>query len=154
MGANSRDFLEQRELEESIQPKELDLRLNKTSLTAKIAEITENVNLGFLNPLEAFIYLNWMMKVAEGAKKKLLDEALAEAEKYPEKEAEVYDATVTVKNSAGRYTYPDSVKKAREQAKDAYKAQKDGNTIVDDNGEVVEPAVYVQGKTILNIKFK
>ena len=153
MSKSSEAFLEQRELE-STEPVESKLTLNKPSLNAQIQNIVGSVERGDVNPLEAFIYLNWMMKVAEGAKKRLLDEAIIEAEKYPEKEAEVYEATVTVKNSAGRYTYPDSIKDAQEQSKDAYKAQKDGNTIVDDNGEIIEPAVYVPGKTILNIKFK
>ena len=153
MGANSRDYLEQRELE-STEPVESKLTLNKPSLNAQIQNIVGSVERGDVNPLEAFIYLNWMMKVAEGAKKRLLDQAITEAEKYPEKEADVYEATVTVKNGAGRYTYPDSIKDAQEQAKDAYKASLKGHTITNNDGEIIEPAVYVPGKTILNIKFK
>ena len=152
MSKSSEAFLEQRELEESIEP--IKSKLDKPSLNAQIQNIVGSVERGDVNPLEAFIYLNWMMKVAEGAKKRLLDEAITEAEKYPEKEAEVYDAKVTVKNGAGRYTYPDSIKKLQELSKLACKAQKQNNTIVDDNGEIVEPATYKQGSTTLAITFK
>lgn len=153
MGANSKDFLELREAE-SMEQTESKLALNKGTLNAQIQNIVGSVERGDVNPLEAFIFLNFMQKVADAAKKRLLSEAIDEAEKYPEKEAELYDATVTVKNGAGRYTYPDSVKKAQEQSKLAYKAQKDGNTITDDNGEIVEPATYKQGSTTLSITFK
>jgi len=153
MSKSSEAFLQQREME-STEPVESKLALNKGTLNAQIQNIVGSVERGDVNPLEAFIFLNWMGKLAEGAKKQLLDQAIDEAEKYPEKEAEVYDATVTIKNGAGRYTYPESVKKLQEQAKLAYKASKDGNTIVDDNGEIVEPAVYKQGSTVLSITFK
>lgn len=151
MSKSSKDFLEQRELEET---PPLKLSLNKPNLNAQIQNIVGSVERGDVNPLEAFIFLNFMQKIADGAKKQLLEQAMIEAEKYPEREAKVYDATVTVKNGAGRYTYPDSIKEAQEQAKLAYKAQKEGNTIVDDNGEIVEPAIYKQGSPALAITFK
>lgn len=153
MSKSSKDFLKLRESESMKPGDELKL-LNKPSLNAQIQNIVGSVDKGYVNPLEAFIFLNWMQKIADAAKKQLLDQAISEAEKYPEKEATLYDATVTVKNGAGRYTYPDSVKKAQDQAKLAYKAQKEGNTIVDDNGEIVEPATYKQGSTTLSITFK
>ena len=151
MGANSRDFLEQREMEQVTESK---LTLNKGTLNAQIQYIVGSVERGDVYPLEAFIFLNWMQKIADAAKKQLLDEAITEAEKYPEKEAEIYDAKVTVKNGAGRYTYPDSIKKLQELSKLACKARKTDNTIVDDNGEIVEPARYKQGSTVLSITFK
>ena len=150
MGANSRDFLEQRETESLEKTK----KLNKGTLNAQVQNIVNSVENGNVNPLEAFIFLNFMQKVADTARKKLLDQAIVEAEKYPEKEADVYEATVTVKNGAGRFTYPDHIKDAQEQAKDAYKAALKGHTITNKDGEIIEPAVYVHGKTILNIKFK
>ena len=148
MSKSSKAFLEQRELE-STEPVKSKLTLN-----AQIQNIVGSVERGDVNPLEAFIFLNFMQKVADTARKRLLDEAITEAEKYPEKEANLYDATVTVKNGAGRYTYPVKIKELQELSKLAYKAQKDGNTIVDDNGEIVEPAVYKQGSTTLSITFK
>ena len=151
MGANSKDFLKLREDESVAESK---LALNKGTLNAQIQNIVGSVERGDVNPLEAFIFLNWMGKLAEGAKKKLLDQAIDEAEKYPEKEAEIYDAIVTIKNGAGRYTYPESIKKLQELSKLACKAQKEDKTIVDDNGEIVEPAVYKEGKTTLSITFK
>ena len=150
MGATSRDFLEQREMESL----EKTQKLNKGTLNAQVQNIVSSVENGNVNPLEAFIFLNFMQKVADTARKRLLDEDITEAEKYPEKEAELYDATVTVKNGAGRYTYPDSIKKLQELSKLACKAQKQNNTIVDDNGEIVEPATYKQGSTTLAIAFK
>lgn len=159
MGATKKDLEQMQELSpwEQSQAKELptfNLTLNKPNLNAQVQQIVGCVEKGKVNPLEAFIYLNWMQKIAESAKKLLSEQAIAEAEKYPEKEAEVYDATVTVKNGAGRYTYPESVKKLQELSKLACKAQKQNNTIVDDNGEIVEPAVYKQGSTVLSITFK
>lgn len=162
MGATKKTAMEQRESEE-LSPWEqsqimdiptFNLTLNKPNLNAQVQQIVGSVEKGKVNPLEAFIFLNWMAKISDAAKKQLLEQAIEEAEKYPEKEADLYDATVTVKNAAGRYTYPDSVKKAQEQSKLAYKAQKDGNAITDDNGEIVEPATYKQGSTTLSITFK
>lgn len=153
MGATKKTAMEQRENEE-LSPWESKLVMDKISINQKVNHIISEVNSGKVNPLEAFIFLNFMQKVADTARKRLLDEAITEAEKYPEKEAELYDATVTVKNGAGRYTYPDSIKKAQEQAKLAYKASLDNNTITDDNGEIVEPATYKQGSTTLSITFK
>lgn len=137
---------------ESMQVEKLEL--NKGTLNAQIQNIVGSVERGNVNPLEAFIYLNWMQKIADAAKKQLLDEAISEAEKYPEKEAELYDAVVTVKNGAGRYKYPDYIKDLQEQHKAAYKAKKDGNTITNEDGEIIEPAEFTPGRTILNIKFK
>lgn len=152
MGATKKSAMEFRELEDlEITP---NLTLNKPTLNAQIQNIVGSVARGDVNPLEAFIFLNFMQKIADGAKKQLLEQAMIEAEKYPEREAKVYDATVTVKNGAGRYTYPDSIKEAQEQAKLAYKASLDGNTITDDDGVVVEPAIYKQGSTTLAITFK
>ena len=151
MSKSSKNFLEQRENESLPIVKQ---SLNKGTLNAQIQNIVNSVDGGNTNPLEAFIFLNFMQKVADAAKKQLLDDAISEAEKYPEKETSLYEAVVTVKNGAGRYKYPDYIKEAQEQHKAAYKAKKDGNTIVDDNGEIIEPAEFTPGRTILNIKFK
>ena len=152
MSKSSKAFLELRETE-SMEP--VKLTLNKDTLNAQIQNIVNSVDGGNTNPLEAFIFLNFMQKVADEAKKQLLDEAISEAEKYPEKETSLYDATVTVKNGTGRYTYSESIKRAQEQAKDAYKAKKDGNVLTDtETGEIIEPAEFTPGRTILNIKFK
>ena len=151
MSKSSKAFLELRETE-SMEP--VKLTLNKDTLNAQIQNIVNSVDGGNTNPLEAFIFLNFMQKVADEAKKQLLDEAISEAEKYPEKETSLYDAVVTVKNGAGRDKYPDYIKDLQEQHKAAYKAKKDGNTITDKDGVVFEPAEFTPGRTILNIKFK
>lgn len=159
MGATKKDLEQMQELSPWEQSQAMDipqfnLSLNKPNLNAHIQQIIGKVKKGDVNPLEAFIFLNFMQKIADGAKKQLLEQAMIEAEKYPEREAKVYDATVTVKNGAGRYTYPDSIKEAERQAKLAYKASLDGNTITDDDGVVVEPAIYKSGSQTLAITFK
>lgn len=154
MGATKKDLEKMQDEELSTWESQPVQIMDKVSINQKVNHIISKVSNGEVNPLEAFVYLNFMAKIAEGAKKQLLDEALAEAEKYPEKETEVYDASVTIKNGAGRYIYPDSIKEAQEQAKLAYEAEKKGNVMTDNNGEIIEPAKYTPGRTILNIKFK
>ena len=151
MSKSSEAFLEQRE-QEATEPIST-VKLKRASLNIQIQSIVQSVESGNVNPLEAFIYLNFMQKVADGARKKLLEQASIEAEKY-EKETKVYEATVTVKNGPGRYSYPDKIKELQEQSKLAYKAAQNGQTIIDEaTGEVIEAAKYTPGGTVLNIKF-
>ncbi len=153
MGANSRDFLDMRELEETADTTPTNLTLNKALLNTRVQQIKQEVDEGRVNPLEAYIFLNWMMKVADAAKAQLKEEAIEEAEKHSEKDIKVYDATVTVKNGAGRYSYPDYIKDLQEQHKLAYQAAQKGQTITDEEGTVIEPAKYSPGSQTLSIKF-
>lgn len=162
MGQSSKDFLEQRESEATDLIKPV-LTLNKASLNTQIQSIVQSVESGNANPLEAFIYLNFMQKVADGARKKLLEQAIIEAEKYSEKETKVYDATVMVKNGAGKYDYSGikeieekeaELKVLKEKAKAAFAATQSGNIITDkETGEIIMPAKYNPSGQIIAIKF-
>lgn len=155
MGRTKDTFMEQRESDDmQIVPVETYQKLDKASLNMQIQKIVSEVSDGNVNPLEAFIFLNWCEKVAKAAKDQLKEQAIDEAEKYSEKDITAYDATVTVKNGAGKYKYPDYIKGLQEQHKQAYKAGLEGNTITDEEGTVIEAAEYTPGSQTLNIKFK
>lgn len=165
MSKSSQMFMNQRELE-SIEstPVKSNITLNKASLMTKVKQITQEVNEGRVNPLEAFVFLNWMAKVAEGAKNQLLEQAIVEAEKYPEKETNVYDAKITVRNGGGKYDYSGieeivkkevELKALIEDAKAAYKSMKSGNQMVnEDTGEIIESAKFNPNKQTIAITFE
>ena len=170
MGATKKTAMELRELEElseeniSALPSKPSILMNKRSMNYQVIHIVAEVNNGNVNPLEAFVYLNFMAKIADAAKKKLLDQAIDEADKYPEKEVELYDATVTVKNGAGRYDYSGikeieekekELMELKEKAKSAYAAKLAGNIITDkETGEIINPAKYKPNSKNITIRFR
>lgn len=166
MSKSSQMFMNQRELEsiESTLPVKSNITLNKASLMTKVKQITQEVNDGKVNPLEAFVFLNWMAKVADGAKNQILDQAIVEAEKYPEKETNVYDAKVAIRSGGGKYDYSGieeivkmetKLKALKENAKVAYKSMQTGNQMVnEETGEIVESAKFNPNKQTIAITFE
>ncbi len=148
-------FMQQRESEEAdIVSVETYQKLDKISLNASIQRIVHSVSEGDANSLEAFIFINWIEKVAKGAKEQLKEQAIEEAMKHG-KNASVYDATVTVKSTGGKYKYPKYIKALQDQHKAAYGAAKNGGELIDkETGEVVEPAKYTPGKETIAVTFK
>ena len=83
------------------------------------------------------------------------------ASHWSEKTFVVMGAEIQKKNAAGKWDYSnipqyakakEQVKSIEELAKQAYASKKHGSVIVDANGEVVEPPLYTEGKSIISVK--
>jgi len=116
---------------------------------------------GESNPLEAWIALKRHEGQLKDAMAVVQSEAIDEAQKYGEKSFKAFGATVEVKNAAGRWDYSkigmwssckESLKLIEEGAKEAYHSSKKQRQIVDDDGEVIQPASYKEGRATIAIR--
>jgi hypothetical protein len=110
---------------------------------------------GNVNALEAYITLKAAMADLEKALKDVQELAIDEASKYGQKSFKAFGANVEVRNGAGRWNYANV--KAHSQLTEQLKyiekmAQAGGGVTLD--GEVIEPAVKVEGKSTIAISFK
>jgi hypothetical protein len=131
-------------------------------MTNFINELTQNALDGSANALEAYIELKRIETALKTALESLTDAAYQEADKFTEKTFALKGAEVTKKSAAGRWDYShihqysatkERLKTIEEMAKQAAASAKHGRTIIDDaTGEVIEPAIYTEGKSLLAIK--
>ncbi len=86
---------------------------------------------------------------------------ITELEKYgaEAKNLKHRGATITLKNGPTRYDYShiQQINELKERIKSLEsrhkQAAKTDATMLDDNGEMIEPAIIKQGKQVINIKF-
>ena len=128
---------------------------------SKVQELIDGVLDGDIDPLKAFIELKAKEKAIKGALDIVQDHAVENAQSYGEKTFKAFGAEIQCKAAAGRWDFKhiEPILKLKEQvkdyeglAKDAYKLIEKGRQVIDDNGEVVEPAKYTPGKDIIAIK--
>jgi hypothetical protein len=133
-------------------------------------EIADKANNGEVSALSAYIQLKRLEAETADAMALVKDQAIEEASRYGKGEHEVDGAVIQCRAGAGRWDYSslgwyqaiDAKRKAlAEQAKDheeqaqaAQRAAERMQTIVDGDGVVIEPAVYVPGKDTVAISLK
>lgn len=126
-----------------------------------VNDLVKSVRDGETNPLQAYIQLKRIELEVSEALKEISDLAIDEANKYPEKRFTAYNAEVEKKSAASRWKYDhipqwwsasQKLKTLEEMAKKAIDFE--GGTLVDENGEVIPPAIKVEGKSIISIKLK
>jgi len=126
-----------------------------------IQEIIDGVLDGDIDPLKAFIQLKAKEQAIKGAMAMIQEQAIEKANTYGEKTFKDFGVEITCKSAPGRWDYKHiehinhlkgMIKGYEEQAKDAFKLVEKGSQIIDDEGEVVEPAKYTPGKDIISIK--
>lgn len=130
----------------------------KTYLDEKIQKIYD----GEESALAFFIELKNLAAQIEQAKKEIEQSALDEARRYDNQALLGYK--VEVRSSAGAWDFSgwskynkakETLKALEEQAKVAAKLNQNGGNAVDDEGEVITPAVFKPGKeTIFLTKSK
>ena len=161
MGATKKSLIQQNEDEQGLSP--LDTQLDRNSINAKVAHIEDAVLNGEVNPLEAFVYLKWMEEISKQVREKIMDLSITEAEKYPEKEIELFGCKIQKKSAAGKWDFahlPEVnrietlLKDTKEQAKTAYHSFQRKETISTEDGEIIEPAKYTPGRDTIAITFK
>lgn len=122
-----------------------------------VQEILDNVRNGEMDPLNAFIQLKAKEKAAKAALAEIQVEAVEKATTYGEKTFKAFGAEVGCKSAAGTWNFKEldwwqDFEDKKDDAKKAFKLVDRGKTIVDDDGEVIEPAKYTPGKDIISIK--
>lgn len=137
--------------------------LSKDSLNNNIQAITEGIENGEIDALQAHLYFKAVQNVAKQVVDNTLSDAIAEADNYG-KDNKKFGAEFSIKNSPDTLDYEqdEEYKRLNEQLKerkkllnDAHKASQDGRSIIDESGEVV-PVVPVKkhGGQTISVSFK
>lgn len=128
-----------------------------------LEETMKGVQTGELDPLKEYIQLKAFEKRFKEVLSAVQDKAIDEARKYEQKSFKAFGAEIQMKANAGTWDYKTNpvwqTKKSeldewQNQMQSAYYAKIKGNTIVDGNGEIVEPAIYKPGADNISIKLK
>lgn len=123
-----------------------------------------------MQPLDGYVRLKRMEAQVADAMSKIKDAAIEQAAQYGKGEHEAFGAVVQCRAGAGRWKFDhlqwykdiadkreaiDNEAKAKEDAaRGAAQARERMQTIVDDDGVIVEPAVFVPGKDTVAISLK
>lgn len=128
----------------------------------QIRELENKALDGEINELEAYIECTKVKNSAESAMKNLKQYALSEFEKYGEKTVNEFDCQIQ-KSQSGRYSYKHiqewtessgRSKAIEKQAQEAYKQSLKGIELIDENGEIIQPAEYTSNAESLKISIK
>ena len=137
-----------------------------TSLSEIDSFVSEQLQLnedGYLNQLQAYIEAKKALEVLTNFVKTIQDQAFDEATKYGEKSFGAFGAKIEIRATAGQWKYDhlpevisqkNKLKELEERAKEAFKLKQKGGNLVTDDGQVVEPAHYQEGKDTIFISFK
>lgn len=130
-----------------------------TNVKTILGELVQQVIDGNADPLEAYIHIKDLERYIKQCNEAVEPLAYQEADKWTEKTFVYKGAEIQKKNSAGRWDftnvalYKESQQRLKQIEELAKVAAKGGATVVDEkSGEVVEPAVYTEGKAIISIK--
>jgi len=145
--------------------KEKQMILEHKSVSKMAEDLVSSVNNGIVNPLEAFVAIKHMEEVCKLANKQLKEQAIEEAENYgvESKDLKAYGAKIQVKNGAGRWNFSHieeinqlelKIKELKDSHKTAFKMRQKGTQMVTEDGEIVEPAYYLDGGQVIAIKLK
>tara|TARA_R110000796_G_scaffold32323_1_gene84794 strand:+ start:1006 stop:1452 length:447 start_codon:yes stop_codon:yes gene_type:complete len=145
--------------------KEKQIILQHKSVSRMAEDLVSSVNDGLVNPLEAFVAIKHMEEVCKLANKQLKEQAIEEAETYgtESKDLNAYGAKIQVKNGAGRWNFSHieeinelelKLKELKDNHKTAFKMRQKGNQMVTEDGELIQPAYYLDGAQVIAIKLK
>lgn len=130
-----------------------------TNITLTLSEFIQQVVDGNEDALKAYIHLKQIEKQLKAAFEAVEPLAFQDADKWTEKTFVYAGAEIQKKNAAGRWNFANvalynEAEKRKKQIEELAKvAAKGGATVVDEiSGEVVEPAEYTAGKSIISIR--
>lgn len=115
---------------------------------------------GEFNELEAYIEFVKVKNAAEQGMKNLKQYAITEFEKHGDKTISMSGCSVQ-KSQSGRYSYKHldqwnelngQAKAIEKQAQEAYKQSLKGIDLIDENGEIIQPAEYMANAESLKIQ--
>lgn len=117
---------------------------------------------GEFNELEAYIEFHKVKNAAEQSMKNLKQYAITEFEKHDSKTVDSFGCSIQ-KSQSGRYSYKHlhqwtelngQIKAIEKQSQEAYKQSLKGIDLIDDNGEIIQPATYTANAESLKISIK
>ena len=132
-----------------------------TKIIETLSILTQSVIDGNADALETYIHIKQIEKKLSDSLKEVEPMAYEMASRWHENTFKYKGAEIQKKNAAGKYDYSnikqyltakEKIKHIEELAKRASEMAKTGNTVVDENGEIVEPAIYSEGKGIISVR--
>lgn len=126
----------------------------------QIQQLTFAVEEGNMSALDAYIQLHQIEKLAGEARKQIQAQAVTEAQREG-KQFTRMGFEVQCRAGAGRWDYKHikeweakkfELSQLEEKAKWAFKSAEKGITPIDDDGVIVEPAIYTPGADTIALK--
>jgi hypothetical protein len=147
-------FAEKEQLEPYVEPVDRGI-----FIPVAVEKLVQLVLSGELNPLEVYVTIKKVEEALKQAKKELLELAVDEAAKYGTGSYSVYNADITLKNSAGRWDFtkiPGVISKELElkALKDKHKAALKHDIVDTETGELVQAPIFNPGRETISIKLK
>lgn len=123
----------------------------------ELHDINEQVLNGQLNALDAYVQLKRIDNLLKTILSAVKDEAIEEAAKYGQKTFEAFGAKIEQKSGGGTWNYKslpwwDEYEKKKEAAQKAQKSSQVYLTIVDEDGEIIEPAEFKPNANTISVK--
>lgn len=78
---------------------------SKTEIAVQVQRVVDKVSDGEIDPMRAYGLLAALEKMASDARRQIAGQAVAEAEKYAEKEIGLFGARFQIKETGVRYDY-------------------------------------------------
>lgn len=138
--------------------------LSYKELDKRVEELVEQVNEGNSNPLDLFIVARGYKYIADEIVKKIESRAMDEVLKYAKQDRTINGVKFDHRQGSAIYDYTKDpvynaiqkeLKERELQLKNAIQAAKSGNTIVDEEGVIIEaPPVKSYRKDSITINFK
>lgn len=135
--------------------------MNTNEYKEYLASMVNYVECGDSNPLKVYLELKELSKDIEKALSKVSEYAINEAEKYGKGQFEFHGYKVALRSAASRWDFKkcepwikakNDLSKIEELAKLSYKLKQSGGTAITEDAEVIEGAVYIEGKTTLFVE--
>lgn len=130
-------------------------------MTEELNKLAQSVIDGEQDALKVYIELKRIETKLKEVMPLVEPLAFESASRWSEKTFVVEGAEIQKKNAPGKWDYSnitqyskakENLKNVEELAKQAFAAKKHGSVIVDENGEVVEPPQYTEGKSIISVR--
>jgi hypothetical protein len=103
----------------------------KAEISAKVNELMDQVDEGWINPMRALGQLTAIEKLVSDCRKAIMEKAITEAEKYKEKTINAFGAEFQIKESGVKYDFSsDAEWKDYQDTIDLAKAQQKGRETV------------------------
>jgi len=129
-----------------------------TNWAEQIKSMVEN---GEVDALLAYTKLHELETALKSAKDIVYEAAINEADKYNDKTFQFHGYEIQKKSAAGRWDfkhipewnqYKETIAAFEDKCKTAFKLAEKGDKYVSEDGELVQPAIYTAGKSIISLK--
>jgi len=124
----------------------------------QITEIINEVMTGNIEPLPVYLYLKKIEKTVKDSLSLIQDATVEQGARFGQGEHLQDSVYFQIKSAPGKYVYSEWVaeaenefKRRKELEQQAFKLSKHGQTVVNEDGEIVGPAHYYDGKQTIAV---